>query len=90
MIDRYLGSTIHIRRGDQTIAIPAGLMLSETDMTAAEIASIEPSGVLRRPSAEEWAAVQARQAGETPALVAAPVEHPRTAAGGPGRVKERH
>jgi len=97
--DYYIGSAIDVRRHGVTVRIPPGQMVSETDLTPTEIASLTPHGVLRRPTQEEWEKVLARQAGEAPALAAAPVDHtppwnlPGKASGEgldkAGRVKEK-
>ncbi len=84
--DLFISTAVHVRRNGVTVQIPSGLMLTETDLSAEEVASLMPHGVLRPPTFEEFTAVQARIAGETPALAAAPVVQ---GGGIPGAVKER-
>ena len=71
--DFYIASVLHVRRAGTIVAIPPGLMSSETDLSEDEIAQFKALGVLRKPIMDEWDAVQARQRGETPALEPKPV-----------------
>lgn len=71
--DYFIASTLHVMRAGTTVAIPPGLMSSETDLSEDEITEFKRLGVLRVPTLDEWNAVQARQNGETPALEAKPV-----------------
>jgi len=70
--DYFVASVLHVRRAGTIVAIPFGVMSSETDLSDDEIAQFKALGALRKPTMDEWETVQARLSGETPALERSP------------------
>ena len=79
--DLFLASNVHVMRGSkekpETVVIPGGVMVSETDLTEKEIESLKPHKVLRAPTFEEIQAAEARPDAEASAKAAAEAEAER-------------
>lgn len=71
--DYFLASVLHVRRAGTIVAIPNGLMSSETDLSDEEIEQFKALGVLRKPTQDEWEAFEARRDGDAPAIEAEPI-----------------
>lgn len=63
--DLYVANVLHVRRAGTIVAIPFGLMSSETDLSEDEIAQFKALGALRKPTMDEWDGVQARLSGSS-------------------------
>lgn len=69
--DLFLASAVHVNRGSkekpEIAVVPGNRFVSETDLSAKEIESIKPFGILRVATMEEMSSAENREANQSEA-----------------------